>query len=67
MAHIVQDLLRPAENEVLNEVQGLADGAAPEDLTTLSQKLAAKAYGLTEEAHTRLQKRMEEIFAHRHS
>lgn len=67
MAHIVQDLLRPAENEVLNEVQGLADGAAPEDLTTLSQKWAAKAYGLTEEAHTRLQKRMEEIFAHRHS
>jgi dipeptidase len=67
MAPIVQNLLRPAEKEALNEVQGLSEGTSPAYLTALSQKWAAKAYKLTTEAHTRLQKRLEEVFAHRHS
>ena len=67
MAPTIQNLLRPAEKEVLSEAQNLPAEASPDTLTALSQKWAAKAYKLTEQAHTALQARIADIFAHRHS
>ena len=67
MAPTVQNILRPAEKEALSEAQRLEATVSPETLTALSQKWAAKAYELTEQAHTGVQKRMADIFAHRHS
>lgn len=66
-APLVQQLLRPPENKMLTELDTLSDGTPVSQLTVFSQSQAKQAYELTEKAHKDLQRKLERIFANRHS
>lgn len=66
-APLVQELLRPAEDSMLTELDSLSDETPISQLTIFSKSQCQQAYTLTEKAHKDLQLKLERIFANRHS